>query len=198
MAMRSTRGKGLKAPLLLAAAASAMLMGWAAARWPGGTRTHGAVAENGPPDGQASTGEGTSTPAAAKMLPHLLAWGTGPIAITAALWITSGIWMVEREADAVARALTGGDPANAATLATRYGCAGCHTIPGLPGAEGRVGPPLKGLRQRVFVAGVLPNTADNLINWIVAPHRYAPRSAMPETGIGSDGARDIAAYLYAH
>jgi cytochrome c len=102
------------------------------------------------------------------------------------------------EADAVARALTGGNPANAAILATRYGCGGCHTIPGLPGAEGQVGPPLAGLRHRVFVAGVLPNTADNLINWIVEPRRYSPHSAMPQTGIEPDGARDIAAYLYAH
>jgi cytochrome c len=194
--MRATRGKGLKA--LLAAAASAMLIGWAVARRPGSTGIHGAVSENGPPVGQASTGEGMSTPAAAKMLLHLLAWGTGAITIVATLWIASGIWLAGREADAVARALTGGDPANAAALAARYGCGGCHTIPGLPGAEGQVGPPLKGLRRRVFVAGVLPNTADNLVNWIVAPHRYAPRSAMPETGIGTDGARDIAAYLYAH
>ena len=60
------------------------------------------------------------------------------------------------------------------------------------------GPPLEGLRSRVFIAGVLPNTADNLINWIVQPRRWSPRSAMPETGIDADGARDIAAYLYGH
>jgi cytochrome c len=143
-------------------------------------------------------GDGTSTPAAAKMLLNMLRWGTGTIAIIAALWIASQVWMAEREADAVARALTGGDSANASMLATRYGCSGCHTIPGLPGAEGQVGPPLEGLRHRVFVAGVLPNTADNLVNWIVDPRRYSPRSAMPETGIGPEGARDIAAYLYAH
>jgi cytochrome c len=198
--MRSTRGKGVKAPLLLAAAASAMLIAWATARGPESAGTFGAFPENGgrPPNGQPSTGEGTSTAAAARRLLHLLGWGTGGIALVATLWIASGIWMAGREADAVARALTGGDPANAAALATRYGCAGCHTIPGLPGAEGQVGPPLKGLRRRVFVAGVLPNTADNLVNWIVAPHRYAPRSAMPETGIETDDARDIAAYLYAH
>jgi cytochrome c2 len=132
------------------------------------------------------------------MLLHLLGWGTGAVAIVAALWFASQIWMAEREADAVARALTGGNPANASVLATRYGCGGCHTIPGLPGAQGQVGPPLSGLRHRVFVAGVLPNTADNLVNWIVEPRRYSPRSAMPETGIGPAGARDIAAYLYAH
>jgi cytochrome c len=146
----------------------------------------------------ARAGEGTSTPAAAKMLLHMLGRGTGTIAIIAALWIASQVWMAQQEADAVARALTGGNPANASLLATRYGCGGCHTIPGLPGAEGQVGPPLGGLRQRVFVAGVLPNTADNLINWIVEPRRYSSRSAMPETGIGPEGARDIAAYLYAH
>jgi putative membrane protein len=55
-----------------------------------------------------------------------------------------------------------------------------------------------GLSQRVFIAGVLPNTADNLVNWIVQPRTYSPGSAMPVTGISKAEARDIAAWLYAH
>ena len=58
-----------------------------------------------------------------------------------------------REDADVAVALTGGDPTNAAGLAIRYGCAGCHTIPGLPGAHGLVAAPLAGLRRRVYIAG---------------------------------------------
>jgi cytochrome c2 len=189
--MRSGRGRGLKAPLLVALAALALLTERGAA-------ARNAGAGQRPSNVPTHAAEGTSTPAAAKMLLHLLGWGTGGIAIIATLWIASQVWMADREADAVARALTGGNPANASMLVTRYGCGGCHTIPGLPGAEGQVGPPLGGLRRRVFVAGVLPNTADNFIDWIVEPRRYSPRSAMPATGIGTDGARDIAAYLYAH
>ena len=98
---------------------------------------------------------------------------------------------------AVAEALTGGDPTKAAALVTRYGCAGCHTIPGLPGATGKTAPPLTDLRARVYIGGVLPNSADNLVDWIVDPRKFSPRTAMPATGISPAEARDIAAYLYA-
>ena len=96
----------------------------------------------------------------------------------------------------VARSLTGGDPARAPVLMTRYGCGGCHTIPGVPGADGQVGPNLSGLRARVFVGGVARNDAGNLIDWIVNPRALSPRSAMPSTGISPAEARDVAAFLY--
>jgi cytochrome c1 len=99
---------------------------------------------------------------------------------------------------ATAIALTGGDPDHAAALLVRYGCAGCHAIPGVPGADGKVGSSLADLRERVYVGGVARNTAANLVGWIVDPQRYSPRSAMPATGITPDEARDVAAYLYAH
>lgn len=97
---------------------------------------------------------------------------------------------------AIALALTHGDPRGAPTLITRYGCGGCHTITGAPGADGKVGPDLSGLRERVYVGGVLRNTPDNLVQWIVNPQRFSPRSAMPATGITEAEARDVAAYLY--
>lgn len=99
---------------------------------------------------------------------------------------------------AVAIALTHGDPDRAPLILIRYGCAGCHTIPGVPGADGKVAAPLTGLRARVYVGGVLPNTADNLRAWIVDPPAYSPRTAMPVTGITDAEARDVAAYLYMH
>ena len=126
---------------------------------------------------------------------------TGAIAaivLVTAAWLITEAWMAANESNTVARALTGGNPAHASVLVTRYGCGGCHTIPGLPATDGKVGPPLGGLRQRVFIAGVLPNTADNLINWIVEPRAYSPGSAMPVTGISKAEARDVAAWLYAH
>jgi cytochrome c1 len=73
---------------------------------------------------------------------------------------------------------------------------GCHTIPGIPGGDGKVGGPLADIRQRVYVGGVLTNTPNNLIQWIVSPQVFSPRSAMPATGISEPEARDIAAYLY--
>jgi cytochrome c1 len=98
----------------------------------------------------------------------------------------------------VARALTGGEAGRALPLLRRYGCAGCHEIPGVPGADGRVGPPLGEFRQRVFIAGVLPNNASNLVKWLVDPTAIHARSAMPQTGISESEARDVAAYLYSH
>jgi cytochrome c1 len=97
---------------------------------------------------------------------------------------------------AVAVSLTRGDPDRAADHVTRYGCGGCHTIPGLPGADGKVAAPLTGMRARVYVGGVLPNTAENLVAWIVDPPAFSPRTAMPVTGITPAEARDVAGYLY--
>lgn len=123
--------------------------------------------------------------------------GVVVIVTVLAVWFGYQAYSVEKENVDVARAITGGDPANAQTYLTRYGCAGCHTIPGIPSADGEVGPRLAGLRKRVYV-GVLRNSPENLIAWIVAPQRYSPNSAMPVTGISPGEARDVAAYLYAH
>ncbi len=121
----------------------------------------------------------------------------GLIVLVTIGWVAMKTWETKQENTAVAEALTGGDPTLAAALVTRYGCGGCHTISGLPGATGKVAPPLCDLRERVYIGGVLPNTAANLIDWIVDPRAFSPRTAMPETGISKDEARDIAAYLYA-
>jgi cytochrome c len=102
-----------------------------------------------------------------------------------------------QQTDSVARAMTGGDPSRAPALIRRYGCAGCHTIAGIPGGDGLVGNSLDDLRGRVYIAGVTTNSPDNLVKWIVAPQTFSPRSAMPATGISDAEARDVAAYLYA-
>jgi cytochrome c1 len=48
----------------------------------------------------------------------------------------------------------------------------------------------------VFIGGVSGNSPDNLVQWIVTPQKFSPRSAMPATGILEAEARDVAAYLY--
>jgi cytochrome c len=95
-----------------------------------------------------------------------------------------------------AHALTGGDPARGRLLARQYGCGSCHTIAGVPGANAKVGPPLAGLIERAYVAGVVPNTPANLMMWIRNPQEVDPRTAMPDLGVGEREARDIAGYLY--
>ena len=46
-----------------------------------------------------------------------------------------------------------------------------------------------------FIGGVLPNTPDNMVRWIRAPHRFVPDGAMPDLGVTDRDALDIAAYL---
>lgn len=98
--------------------------------------------------------------------------------------------------DRDARRLTGGDPKVGRELIDSYGCDACHTIPGVEGARGLVGPPLAGIANRVYIAGVLENTPSNLERWIVDPPAVDSQTAMPNLGVGEAEARHIAAYLY--
>jgi cytochrome c2 len=95
-----------------------------------------------------------------------------------------------------ARAVAGGDPAKGRQAIEARGCGICHTIPGVPGAKGQVGPPLAGLASRAYLAGRLANTPDNLVRWIQAPSKVNPKTDMPDLGIGEAEARNIAAFLY--
>lgn len=51
------------------------------------------------------------------------------------------------------------------------------------------------MADRVYIAGVLPNTEDAMVRWITDPQQVNPRTAMPHTGVSAQDARDIAAYL---
>jgi cytochrome c2 len=95
-----------------------------------------------------------------------------------------------------AAAMTGGNPARGKEVIRRYGCEACHSIPGVAGARGQVGPPLDGIGNRTYLAGQLTNTPENLIRWIRDPQGIAPGTAMPEMGVTEQDGKDIAAYLY--
>lgn len=97
---------------------------------------------------------------------------------------------------ALARRMTGGDPARGPALMRAYGCAQCHTIPGVTGANGLVGPPLAGIASRVYIGGVLTNTPDHMVRWIMNPKAVDEKTAMPYLGVTEAEARHIAAYLY--
>ena len=99
-------------------------------------------------------------------------------------------------AQGAARLTGGGRASRGADAIRRYGCGSCHTIPGIPGAKGQVGPPLAGVGGRAYIAGVLTNTADNMVRWIVNPPAVDSLTAMPLLGVSPAEARDIAAYLY--
>ncbi|MCW7538614.1 c-type cytochrome [Aquabacterium sp. A7-Y] len=85
--------------------------------------------------------------------------------------------------------------ADAAVLFRQYACIGCHAIPGVVGPDTQVGPPLDGLAQRSLLAGRLPNTTENLAQWIRFPRRIDPQTAMPELGVSEAHAQQMAAYL---
>jgi cytochrome c2 len=91
-----------------------------------------------------------------------------------------------------------GKPEHGAQLIGHYGCGSCHTIGGIDGANGKVGPPLTGIDKRHTIAGKLANTPENLIRWIMDPQKIVPGNDMPDLGVKRDEARDIAAYLYTH
>lgn len=81
-------------------------------------------------------------------------------------------------------------------LVRSHNCIACHTIADLPGANGRVGPPLTGFAERALIAGELANEPGNLVRWIMNPSAVEPRTVMPNMGLTSGEARDIAGYLY--
>ncbi|WP_161141904.1 cytochrome c oxidase assembly protein [Propylenella binzhouense] len=89
-----------------------------------------------------------------------------------------------------------GNVQRGAALISQFGCPACHTIPGIAGADGLVGPPLTKMGRRGYVAGVLRNTPENMTRWIRRPQAIVPGNAMPDMGISEDQARDITAYLY--
>ncbi len=93
--------------------------------------------------------------------------------------------------------VTGGGNARAGRQDIRkYGCNACHTIPGIAGARGLVGPPLDGIASREYIAGELQNTPENLMKWIQHPHQVEPHTVMPDMNVSDQDSRDIAAYLY--
>jgi cytochrome c len=80
-------------------------------------------------------------------------------------------------------------------LMIQYGCPTCHLISGVPGAVGKVGPPLDSLEYRSYLAGTLPNTPGNLQRWLMHPQSIRPGTAMPEMGISPENAARISIYL---
>lgn len=126
-------------------------------------------------------------------------FGLGLAALCVSAAVTAVMaWSSQQRTENVARMMTGGEPSRAPDTLRRYGCVGCHTISGVPGADGQVGPPLSGLAHRVYIGGIATNSPDHLVQWIVRPQIFSPNSVMPASGISEAGARDVAAYLYSH
>jgi cytochrome c oxidase assembly factor CtaG/cytochrome c2 len=88
-----------------------------------------------------------------------------------------------------------GNPHRGIQLILSYGCGGCHTVPGVDDANGMVGPPLTSMGRRIYIAGVLRNTSDNMVAWLRDPQGIVPGNVMPNMNINDRDAHDLAAYL---
>ena len=82
-----------------------------------------------------------------------------------------------------------------ADLIRANGCATCHSIPGIGDSRGNIGPPLDRMGTRVFIAGMLRNTPENMVRWLKNPQAIIPGNAMPNMNLDDAQARDITAYL---
>jgi cytochrome c2 len=89
-----------------------------------------------------------------------------------------------------------GNAARGRVLLHQYGCGYCHRIPGVEAALGNVGPPLEDIGLRVYLAGSLPNTPQQMAQWIRFPQRYRPGTAMPDLHVTAEDAKDMVAHLY--
>ena len=48
----------------------------------------------------------------------------------------------------------------------------------------------------MYIAGVLPNTPENVARWISDPKAVDEKTAMPKLGVTGADASDIATYIY--
>jgi len=102
-----------------------------------------------------------------------------------------------RVVPAVATAPAPPDTDSAVAALRRYGCHGCHVIPGVVGPTAVIGPPLERFGTRTLIAGRWPNTEENLVAWLSRPQAMDPRSAMPNLGVSPPDAVLIARHLRA-
>ena len=100
-------------------------------------------------------------------------------------------WVANQQRDAVQ------DPDAAAGRAVfeQNACINCHAVRGTI-AHGRFGPDLTHLMSRdTIAAGALPNTQQNLENWIKDPDAYKPGCLMPAMKLSDRDISQIASYL---
>lgn len=82
-----------------------------------------------------------------------------------------------------AQGVVNAGPLKAEDIIRTHSCAGCHIIPGIPEAQGRIGPSLAGLSERRRIAGdKLKNTPENLKLWLRNP-KAIKTTLMPNTGL---------------
>jgi mono/diheme cytochrome c family protein/cytochrome c551/c552 len=77
----------------------------------------------------------------------------------------------------------------------QYACDTCHIIEDMVGPLTHVGPSLESWHRRKIIAGVLPNTRENLVQWIRDPQAVSPHTLMPDLDVNEADAHTMARYL---
>ncbi|MBM2826135.1 MAG: Cytochrome c oxidase, subunit [Dehalococcoidia bacterium] len=96
-----------------------------------------------------------------------------------------------------AAAPSAGDAAKGKELVTAKGCIACHTIQGVPGAAGTIGPELTKIAGKAtFVPGVnLAFNDENLKKWLTNPPAVKPGTAMPNLALSAVEIDNLIAYI---
>lgn len=87
-------------------------------------------------------------------------------------------------------------PEYAKVVLRQYACHSCHIIEGMVGPHSHVGPSLESWSRRKYIAGVLPNTPENLTRWIRHPQQVRPGTLMPDMRVAESHAQVMASYLF--
>lgn len=134
-----------------------------------------------------------------RRVPASLVWLAFLVVLAFGTAVAAGVTIyleTRSETRTTAAAITGGNVDAGKAAIARYGCGGCHAVPGVPGPAGQVGPSLAGVATRAHLAGALPNDPETMVRWLRHPQRLRPGTGMPEQGVTERDARDMAAYLY--
>ena len=100
-------------------------------------------------------------------------------------------WVAQQQA---APAEAAGTAAAGKAVFAGHACVGCHTIKGV--SAGTLGPDLTHFGSRTMLAaGMWPNTAENVAEWVKDPQRLKPGVKMPALGLSDEQAKSVAAYL---
>lgn len=119
------------------------------------------------------------------------------LVIGIAIIFAAGFQFTDKDTERTTAEMTGGgDMHRGKELVRQVGCGSCHQISGIRGADANIGPSLDRIAGRMFIAGVLDNSPDHMIQWLKDPPGVDQKTAMPNLGLSDQDARDIAAYLY--
>ncbi len=91
--------------------------------------------------------------------------------------------------------LATGDAENGKALFISKACTGCHTIQGIPEAQGKVGLELTHQASNSLIVDVLPNTEDNLKKYLKDPTAVKPGALMPNQYLTDIEVEALVAFL---